>query len=97
MARTIQQTLTTGAAGGLEEPIKKHKPKDTRLRQQRLPAWQPILDAKTVIPVFITISLLFIPVGIVLIITSNSVVIVWNSPPLFFPYPDHFELSFVYI
>uniref|UniRef100_A0A915MJG5 Protein kinase domain-containing protein n=1 Tax=Meloidogyne javanica TaxID=6303 RepID=A0A915MJG5_MELJA len=61
MARTIQQTLTTGAAG------------DTRLRQQRLPAWQPILDAKTVIPVFITISLLFIPVGIVLIITSNSV------------------------
>jgi len=46
--------------------------KDTRLRQQRLPAWQPILDAKTVIPVFITISLLFIPVGIVLIITSNS-------------------------
>uniref|UniRef100_A0A914LS53 Cell cycle control protein 50A n=1 Tax=Meloidogyne incognita TaxID=6306 RepID=A0A914LS53_MELIC len=73
MARTIQQTLTTGAAGGLDEPIKKHKPKDTRLRQQRLPAWQPILDAKTVIPVFITISLLFIPVGIVLIITSNSV------------------------
>ncbi|CAK5081802.1 unnamed protein product [Meloidogyne enterolobii] len=72
MARTTQQTLTTGAAGGLDEPIKKHKPKDTRLRQQRLPAWQPILDAKTVIPVFITISLLFIPVGIVLIITSNS-------------------------
>lgn len=42
------------------------------MRQQRLPAWQPILDAKTVIPIFASISLLFVPVGIVLIITSNS-------------------------
>jgi hypothetical protein len=42
------------------------------LRQQKLPAWQPIFNAKTVIPVFFTISVLFIPIGIVLLITSNG-------------------------
>jgi hypothetical protein len=45
---------------------------DTRLRQQRLPAWQPIFNARTVIPVYFSISLLFIPIGIVLLVTNNG-------------------------
>ncbi|KAF7638579.1 hypothetical protein Mgra_00001957 [Meloidogyne graminicola] len=70
MAINPQQTLNTNAVADSGESIKKQRPKDTRLRQQRLPAWQPILDAKTVIPIFASISLLFVPVGIVLIITK---------------------------
>ncbi|CAF0997034.1 unnamed protein product, partial [Didymodactylos carnosus] len=45
----------------------------TAFKQQRLPAWQPILTANIVLPVFFIIGLTFIPIGIVLVITSNRV------------------------
>lgn len=77
MARDRHPTAVNNSATNIadtEEPeAKKNKPKDTRLRQQRLPAWQPILNAKTVIPVFFGISILFIPLGIVLLVTSSGV------------------------
>jgi hypothetical protein len=46
---------------------------DTAFKQQRLPAWQPIITANTALPVFLVIGLLFIPIGIVLVITSERV------------------------
>jgi len=46
---------------------------DTAFKQQRLPAWQPIITADTALPVFLVIGLLFIPIGIVLIVTSERV------------------------
>jgi len=52
---------------------KSKKPADTAFKQQRLPAWQPIITADTALPVFLIIGLLFIPIGIVLVITSERV------------------------
>lgn len=49
------------------------KPADTAFKQQRLPAWQPIITANTALPVFLIIGLLFIPIGIVLVVTSDRV------------------------
>ncbi|CAF1214551.1 unnamed protein product [Adineta steineri] len=52
---------------------KSKKPADTAFKQQRLPAWQPIITADTALPVFLIIGLLFIPIGIVLVVTSERV------------------------
>ncbi|KAK5602469.1 Cell cycle control protein 50A [Crenichthys baileyi] len=56
----------TGAA-------KNKKPDNTAFKQQRLPAWQPILTAGTVLPAFFVIGLIFIPIGIGLYVTSNNI------------------------
>nr|BAE41961.1 unnamed protein product [Mus musculus] len=42
-------------------------------KQQRLPAWQPILTAGTVLPTFFIIGLIFIPIGIGIFVTSNNI------------------------
>lgn len=49
------------------------KPKNTALKQQRLPAWQPILTAKTVFPLFFGIGIVFVALGGVLLHFSNIV------------------------
>lgn len=46
---------------------------DSAFKQQRLPAWQPILTAGTVLPTFFVIGILFIPVGIGLWYFSDNV------------------------
>ncbi|KAK3101562.1 hypothetical protein FSP39_004500 [Pinctada imbricata] len=46
---------------------------DTKFKQQKLPAWQPILTAGTVLPAFFAIGIAFIPLGIALLVTSNGV------------------------
>ena len=51
---------------------------DTKFKQQKLPAWQPIMTAGTVLPAFFAIGICFIPLGIGLLISSNNV-----SPFLF--------------
>jgi hypothetical protein len=48
---------------------------DTAFKQQRLKAWQPILTPKAVIPTFLLIGAIFIPVGIGLLVVSNNVII----------------------
>ena len=53
--------------------LKSKKPDNTAFKQQRLPAWQPILTAGTVLPAFFVIGLLFIPIGIGLYVTSNNI------------------------
>ncbi|KAI1732857.1 LEM3 (ligand-effect modulator 3) family / CDC50 family domain-containing protein [Ditylenchus destructor] len=55
------------------ESPKKNRPKASRLRQQQLPAWQPILTAKTVIPTVLVTGVIFIPIGVALILASNKV------------------------
>uniref|UniRef100_UPI00358E841F cell cycle control protein 50A-like n=1 Tax=Myxine glutinosa TaxID=7769 RepID=UPI00358E841F len=57
---------------GNEEPTSK-RPDNTAFKQQRLPAWQPILTAGTVLPAFFVIAIIFIPLGIGLLITSNNI------------------------
>ena len=46
---------------------------DTKFKQQKLPAWQPILTANTVLPAFFAIGIAFIPLGVALLVTSNNV------------------------
>ncbi|XP_023020757.1 cell cycle control protein 50A isoform X2 [Leptinotarsa decemlineata] len=55
------------------EPTKTKKPSDSAFKQQRLPAWQPILTAGTVLPTFFIIGIAFIPVGIGLLYFSDEV------------------------
>ncbi|XP_056151682.1 cell cycle control protein 50A-like [Lampris incognitus] len=64
----------SGAPGhGGNGGVKSKKPDNTAFKQQRLPAWQPILTAGTVLPAFFVIGLLFIPIGIGLYVTSNNI------------------------
>ncbi|XP_043919970.1 cell cycle control protein 50A [Protopterus annectens] len=53
--------------------VKSKKPDNTAFKQQRLPAWQPILTAGTVLPAFFVIGIIFIPIGIGLLVTSNNI------------------------
>ncbi|KAL6477778.1 hypothetical protein MHYP_G00136130 [Metynnis hypsauchen] len=61
------------AAAGGPGAGKSRKPDNTAFKQQRLPAWQPILTAGTVLPAFFVIGLIFIPIGIGLFVTSNNI------------------------
>ncbi|CAL1287532.1 unnamed protein product [Larinioides sclopetarius] len=56
-----------------EPQIQSKKPSNSAFKQQKLPAWQPILTAGTVLPTFFIIGLAFIPVGIGLFVSSNQV------------------------
>ncbi|CAG0919625.1 unnamed protein product [Notodromas monacha] len=58
------------------------RPRGRAIEQQRLPAWQPILTAGTVLPTFFVIGIAFIPVGVGLLYFSNGV--------------QHFELDYTY-
>lgn len=49
------------------------RPKDTNFKQQKLPAWQPIMTAGTVLPVFFAIGIAFVPLGVALLITADNV------------------------
>jgi len=50
-----------------------NEPKDSKFKQQALPAWQPILTAGTVLPAFFVIGVAFIPIGVGLMYFSNQV------------------------
>jgi len=50
------------------------KPANTAFKQQRLKAWQPILTPKPVILSFLILGIIFIPIGIGVVYSSNSVV-----------------------
>lgn len=58
----------------LNDSPKTRKPDNTAFKQQRLPAWQPILTARSVLPGFFVISAIFIPIGIVLLVASDDIV-----------------------
>ena len=49
------------------------KPKDTAVYQQRVPAWQPIYTAGTVVSTFFFIGIAFIPIGIGLLSISEAI------------------------
>eukprot|EP01127_Copromyxa_protea_P005349 TRINITY_DN15292_c0_g1_i1.p1 TRINITY_DN15292_c0_g1~~TRINITY_DN15292_c0_g1_i1.p1 ORF type:complete len:338 (-),score=63.80 TRINITY_DN15292_c0_g1_i1:91-1104(-) len=56
------------------------RPSNSAFKQQRLKAWQPILTPKAVILSFVLIGLIFIPVGVVLLVASDSVVEIESQP-----------------
>lgn len=56
-----------------DEQSESRRPQDTKFKQQRLPAWQPVLTATNVLPFMFAIGLAFIPLGVAFLITSNQV------------------------
>ncbi|KAI9487283.1 MAG: ligand-effect modulator 3 family [Benjaminiella poitrasii] len=56
-----------------EEVKKSRKPQDGPFRQQRLPAWQPVLTPRTVLPTLFILGVLFCPAGGLLWWNSNKV------------------------
>eukprot|EP01006_Ploeotia_vitrea_P048852 TRINITY_DN67282_c6_g1_i1.p1 TRINITY_DN67282_c6_g1~~TRINITY_DN67282_c6_g1_i1.p1 ORF type:complete len:397 (+),score=47.80 TRINITY_DN67282_c6_g1_i1:33-1193(+) len=50
------------------------KPADTPFKQQRLPAWQPILSPPWVITCFFLVAAIFIPIGVLIIVATGEVV-----------------------
>lgn len=44
-------------------PARTKRPADVALKQQRMKAWQPLLDPKWVIPCYLLIGVIFIPIG----------------------------------
>ncbi|XP_063229658.1 cell cycle control protein 50A [Bacillus rossius redtenbacheri] len=57
----------------VDAAVKSKRPSDSAFKQQRLPAWQPILTAGTVLPTFFVIGIAFIPVGVGLLYFSDEV------------------------
>jgi len=55
-------------------PDLSRRPEDSDFQQQRLKAWQPLLTPKWVIGTFFVIGIIFLPVGIGILVTSNKVV-----------------------
>ncbi|RUP43260.1 CDC50/LEM3 family, partial [Jimgerdemannia flammicorona] len=56
-----------------QSELKSRKPTNTPFKQQRLPAWQPILTPRTVLPTFFIVGLIFAPIGGLLLYASNMV------------------------
>lgn len=66
---------TTGPdAATQDESTSTRKPDNTAFKQQTLPAWQPILNTQSVLPMFLTISAVFIALGVVLLVASNNII-----------------------
>ena len=55
------------------KPASSHQSEDNQFKQQTLPAWQPILTAGTVLPIFFIIGIAFIPIGVGLMYLSDTV------------------------
>eukprot|EP01002_Notosolenus_urceolatus_P003303 NODE_1870_length_1270_cov_13.276003_g1549_i0.p1 GENE.NODE_1870_length_1270_cov_13.276003_g1549_i0~~NODE_1870_length_1270_cov_13.276003_g1549_i0.p1 ORF type:complete len:380 (+),score=63.65 NODE_1870_length_1270_cov_13.276003_g1549_i0:54-1193(+) len=76
--------------GGDDDKKKKSgKPANTPFKQQRLPAWQPILSPPWVISCFFLVATVFIPIGAIIVVASSQVL------ELIQPYdemPDHEKL-----
>ncbi|VIO86705.1 Uncharacterized protein BM_BM14002 [Brugia malayi] len=69
----IQQSSATILNSNESTSRSKNKPCDTKLRQQKLPAWQPILTASAVIPTVFGIGIVFLPIGVALLLASQGV------------------------
>ena len=49
------------------------RPEDSAFKQQKLPAWQPVLTASSVLPTFFVVGFAFLPISIGLFFSSSSV------------------------
>jgi hypothetical protein len=65
-----------------QEEKKTRRPKDGAFRQQRLPAWQPVLTPRTVLPTLFLVGIIFCPAGGLLW---------WNSNKVIFEYQENNE------
>ncbi|XP_013919628.1 PREDICTED: cell cycle control protein 50B-like [Thamnophis sirtalis] len=56
-----------------QAPPLQNQPDNTAFTQQRLPAWQPLLTAGTVLPLFFGLGLAFLAIGLSLFFTSEKI------------------------
>ncbi|EAZ63873.2 role in phospholipid translocation across the plasma membrane [Scheffersomyces stipitis CBS 6054] len=56
-------SVSEDSSFGQKDKDKSRKPGDNAFRQQRLKAYNPVLTAKTVIPLLIAIAIVFVPLG----------------------------------
>lgn len=61
------------SVGGTTPNERLRKPANDNFKQQRLKAWQPMLTARTVLPFFAFLGIVFIPIGVGLFIAAHSV------------------------
>jgi len=62
------------AAAAAQAPTSK-KPDDTSaFKQQRMPAWQPVMSPTWVIGIFIILGIIFVPIGVVVIVSSDAII-----------------------
>lgn len=57
-----------------EKAPKSRRPANTPFKQQNLKAWRPILTPKLVILLFLVVGIVFIPIGVVILVSSSQVV-----------------------
>jgi hypothetical protein len=67
-----------------DEKVSTVVPEDTNFKQQRLAAWQPLLTPCVVIGLFIAVIAICTPLGVVIMLGSDSVCEIFSffSPPL---------------
>ena len=70
--KTLKTRLTQGGQES-DEDLVYERIKNSRFKQQRLPAWRPVPNICSIIIVFALFALLFIILGIVLLVYSNKV------------------------
>lgn len=57
----------------LEPKPKSKRPKENDFTQQKLRAFHPILTAKTVVPLFVIVAIIFIPIGAAMLKASENI------------------------
>ncbi|XP_054856724.1 cell cycle control protein 50B-like [Eublepharis macularius] len=60
-------------ASSSSPPLAHHQPDNTAFTQQRLPAWQPLLSAGTVLPLFFCLGVAFVALGLGLHFSSATI------------------------
>ena len=73
VASSREGCLKQGERMAEAKPASSHQSENNQFKQQTLPAWQPILTAGTVLPIFFVIGVAFIPIGVGLMYLSDTV------------------------
>lgn len=73
MIPVAPQADTTVAMSAPMVDVKKNRPKSDGFRQQKLPAFQPIMTPLKVVVIFIVIGIIFIPTGVSLLSSSSQI------------------------
>jgi len=60
-------------AGAKDGEEKSKRPANTAFKQQNLKAWRPILTPKTVISTFFIVGIIFVPIGVIVLVTSQNI------------------------
>ena len=72
MAPTTSAATTTASA---DPNAQQHRPHGSLFRQQRLPAWQPVMSPPYVVGCLLLVAVAFLPIGISIIVANGTTVV----------------------